>query len=129
MESMGTKASIFKTVVKVTMYFLLIFFIFYIGTKSYYFGKALFTDAGRDKAPGKDITVTVTNGASDNDVAAELVRTGVVESKLVFSVQCIMYDADFKAGTYTVNTSSSPEDIIQVLSAGNENDTAKNNAE
>ena len=115
---MGTKTNIFKTVVKVTIYFLLIFFMFFIGTKSFYFGKALFTDAGIDKAPGRDITVVIPPGSSNGDVAERLVDAGVIESKLVFGVQCILYDAEFKAGTYTLNTSSAPDDIIEVLSAG-----------
>lgn len=118
---MSTKANIFKNVVRVTIYFLLVFFMFFIGSKSFGFGKALFTDAGKDKAPGVDVPITILSGMSNGDVAEELERAGVIESKLVFEVQSILYKADFKKGVYTVNTSTSPEDLIEVLSAGENN--------
>ena len=72
---------------------------------------------GYNEKPGSDVTITVDSEESIMSVGSKLVDNGIIEDRLVFYVQTILYEGKFKAGTYTVNTSDSPEEIINILSA------------
>lgn len=116
---MGTTktSKIIKSLIRITIYILLVLLIFVLGTMSYNFGRDVFSDEGYEKAPGIEVVITVEPGDSIRDVADMLYNNGVIGNTNVFYVQALIYEADFKAGTYTVNSSSSGEDIIEMLSS------------
>lgn len=110
-------SKIIKPLIRITIYILLALLIFVLGTMSYNFGRNVFSDEGFEKAPGIDVVVTVESGDSIRDVAKMLYNQGVIGDMNVFYVQSFIYEADFKAGTYTVNSSSGGEEIIETLSS------------
>lgn len=122
---MHAKTKVLFPIIKITIYVLIVFFLVLLSTKSYSFGKAVFTDAGKDKVPGKDLNIAIENGSSKMDVANTLKSDGLIDNSYVFYVQSILYKASFKPGKYTLNTSSKPEDVIEALSAGSADNGAK----
>lgn len=106
-----------KLIFKTALFALLVLIIVILGTKSYNFGNAIFDNTGRDKAPGVDVEVVIAPGDSVSDVSAYLYRQKLIKDKTIFRIQSMIYEADFKPGTYTINSSSSGEDIISTLSA------------
>lgn len=116
---MGTTktSKIIKSLIRITIYILLVLLIFVLGTMSYNFGRDVFSDEGYEKAPGIEVVITVEPEDSIRDVADMLYNNGVIGNTNVFYVQALIYEADFKAGTYTVNSSSGGEDIIEMLSS------------
>lgn len=103
--------------IKVSIYAVLIAVLIILSAKGYKFGKDIFSEKGYDETPGTDVTITIDDGESSMSVAGELVKNGVVGDKLVFYIQSKLYGAKFIPGTYTVNSSESPEDIINKLSS------------
>lgn len=111
-----TSRNILNLSIKISIYALMLTLLIVLSTKGYGFGKAVFSEKGYEKAPGIDVSITVDSGESVMSVAQELVDLGVVKSKIVFFVQTKLYQGKFIPGTYTVNSSASPEDIIEILS-------------
>jgi UPF0755 protein len=111
-----TSGSIVSITIRTAVYVLLVAILVYIAGKGYDFGKNVFSEKGYEDSPGTDITVTIYQGESKMQVAEQLVDLGVVGDKMVFYVQSLLYQADYIAGTYTINSSSSAEDIIMYLS-------------
>ncbi len=113
-----TSKSIVSVSIRISIYVLLLTFLIVFAQRGYKFGVAVFTDKGVDDAPGKDVTVVVNSGDGSMEVARALESQGIIKDARVFFVQTILYSGKFKPGTYTINTSSSPDDIIEILSAG-----------
>lgn len=110
-------ADVFKSIIRVTVYVLFALLLIILGTMSYNFGRAVFSDEGYEKEPGIEVTVVIEQGEGIKEVTDKLYENGVIKDSKVFYVQSFIYQADFKAGTYTINTSASGEDIIETLSA------------
>lgn len=116
--SLNTKTSnILKSLIKITIYVLFALLLIVLGTMSYNFGKEVFSDEGYEKAPGMDVSVVIESGDGIKDVAQMLYDNNVIKDVKVFYVQALIYEADFKPGTYTVNNSSGGEEIVETLSA------------
>lgn len=114
MLSPKTEAMI-KTFIKVTVYFVVAAVLIMFGTFSYNFGKDVFADGGYEESPGTEIVVTIDSGDSKMDVAQKLYDSRVVEKKMVYYVQSIIYEAEYIPGTYTLNSSMDGESIIEML--------------
>ena len=82
-----------KTFIKVTVYFVVAAVLIILGTVSYNFGKDVFANEGYEEAPGTEIVVTIDSGDSKMDVAQKLYDNHVVEKKMVYYVQSILYEA------------------------------------
>lgn len=105
--------------VKMVVYILIVAATFELAKLGYETGEKVFSDKGYKEAPGKNISVTVTSDMSTMDVAKILEDKGIIEDKYIFFIQSFLYEGDFKEGKYKLNTSTSPEDIINILSSEN----------
>ena len=86
------------------------------GNKGFAFGESIFTpEAVSSKANGKDLLVIVEEGASDLDVARLLESKGLIKDYKVFLVQAKLYKAEMHPGTYTLNTSMTSEEMLELL--------------
>ncbi len=89
---------------------------YYFSLKAYDFGKVVFTENGVEEEPGEDVTITVPRGATTKEIATILKENGLIESVYAFMLQTFLYEGEYYAGTFELNTSMSPEDIIETLS-------------
>lgn len=101
---------------KMIVYIAIVILVFKLATFGFETGEKIFTDEGYKEEPGKNISVTVSNSMSTMEVAKLLEDKGIIEDKYIFYIQSVLYEADFKNGKYKLNTSSCPEDIINILS-------------
>lgn len=122
-----TSENMMRVSIKISVYTLLIVCLVLLAGRGYLFGKAIFSDKGYEKSPGTDIVITISEGESKMDVAKKLEDKGVVNDKIVFYVQSILYEGKFIPGEYTLNSSLSGEDIIEVLSTPVETETTEGN--
>ena len=104
------------SIVSVEIYSLLVVLVIISCIRGYRIGLKIFSEEGGQPSPGADVVIEVTSGDSTADVADKLLEKDVISDKFVFKIQTILYEGKFKAGSYTVNTSSSPEDVIAILS-------------
>lgn len=95
---------------------LVIIVLYDAGTKGFAFGQSIFTpSAVASEANGRDVIVIVEKDASDVDVAKLLESKGLIEDYKVFWIQTKLYEATLYPGTYTLNTSMTSEEMLQIL--------------
>lgn len=93
-----------------------IIFLYDAGVKGFAFGESVFTpDAVSSEENGKDMIVIVEEGASSLEVAKLLESKGLIEDYKVFLVQATLYQATMYPGTYTLNTSMTSEEMLEIL--------------
>lgn len=73
-------------------------------------------DRAMDSKDLSKIKYTVDENTTDAEVAAFLVENGMVESEMYYKLRAIIFDADYKPGTYEISPSYSTEKIINILS-------------
>lgn len=95
---------------------LVIIVLYHTGVKGYEFGQAVFSrEAVASEKNGKDMIVIVEKDASEADVAKLLESKGLVKDDKVFWLQAKLYKAELYPGTYTLNTSMTSEEMLQIL--------------
>lgn len=104
-----------KAIIKGTLYFVIAIILILLGTFGYNFGRDVFSDEGYEEDPGTEVVVTIESGDTLTSVAKKLYNDGVIAKKSVYYVQSLIYEADYKPGTYTLNSSMDGETIIETL--------------
>lgn len=84
--------------------------------KAYNFGLQIFHPVPVSGYPGKDMVVTVEEGDTEMDVAKRLESKGLISDAYIFFIQAKLYKADLYAGTYTLNTSMTSEEMLKKIS-------------
>ncbi len=71
-----------------------------------------------DQAPGRNITVTIEEGASNRDIAELMEENGLVEDWKLFyiQIQVSKYAKRLEPGTYTLSTAMKPREMMAVIS-------------
>ena len=71
------------------------------------------------EAPGTDSSSTVEETESVRDVAEKLEQAGLIRDAGLFVIQerLVGFKSGLQPGTYTLNTSQTPEEMIEILSA------------
>ena len=87
----NTSERMFKLSVTVAVYFVAVVMLVIVARSAYDFGLALFSDKGKDEAPGYDIAVTISSGESQKAIADKLQSKGVVKNSTVFYIQLKLY--------------------------------------
>ncbi len=102
--------------VRLILYALVILLLYEAVVQGYAFGHEVFFAESAEEAPGRDITITIEDGASVEDTAALLSRKGLIRNAVAFQIQSIFYDCrTVYPGTYTLNTSMTSKAILQKL--------------
>lgn len=92
-----------------------IFLLLYEGvTRGYAFGYEVFRPSPMAAPPGVDKVVTIEEDSA-SEVAAQLKRLGLIPNEIIFLIQDKFYDYKIYPGTYTLNTSMTSKDILQML--------------
>ena len=126
----GYKIAVFgaKGILRILIYILVGCSIFWLCKTAYFFGYSIFKQEAMAEAPGQAVTVVVPEGASAIEIGKILEKKGLVESPFMFTIQEYLstYHGDLKAGTYLLNTSMIPDEIMGILSgeeSGQSSDT------
>lgn len=85
------------------------------GKKGFEFGVSIFTPTTVEDAPGTDIQVVIKPGLDAMDVARLLEDKGIIADYRVFWLQSLLYECEIEPGEYTLNTSMTSENILEVI--------------
>lgn len=92
--------------------------LFYEGiTRGYKLGYDLFYGEAVEAAPGRDITVTIPEGASAAGVAEILEEKGLITDPFLFQIQEKFFSKKIYSGEFVLNTSMNNRELIRQLSA------------
>ena len=95
-------------------------FIFICG-KAFSFGNQIFSEEGMaSEGYGEDITITIPSGADASAVAEILYEEELIKNKWIFQIQSFLYEAEFAAGEYVLNTEYSGQKIVETLRPASE---------
>ena len=116
------------SVVKIVVIILVIMVVYRLGSMAYSYGERIFGEPPMESAPGTDIVITVGSEDSVRDIAENLKSAGLIRDAGLFVLQERLagYKEGFKAGTYTLNTSMTPEELIQTMAASSDEGDADN---
>lgn len=111
------------TIVRVALVILAAICIMKIAGKAYDFGYRIFAEEPMSAPPGRDINVVVTNGDSQSEIIQMLEDKGIIRDHMLFTIQkkLSLYKDDIKPGSYTLNTSMTTDEILEVI-VGKEDD-------
>jgi len=107
--------TVISIAVKIMLVVAVICLLVWGGKKGFEFGVSIFTPTTIEEAPGTDISVTIKSGSGAMDVGKLLEEKGLIEDYKVFWLQSILYEYEIGAGEYTLNTSMTSEDILEVI--------------
>lgn len=95
-------------------------------TKGYEFGREIFYASAMEAEPGQDKNITIDEGASIAGVAKLLKDKGLIANEYSFIIQAEFFNYKANPGSYTLNTSMTSRDILQMM---NENTEEKEDKE
>ncbi len=98
--------------------------IYRIGGYAYVYGYSIVSDAAVDESPGRDVSVTITSKMTVQDIAYLLEKKGLVEDATIFRLQLkfMQYDDKLEPGSYLLNTSMAPSEMMAVLAGESEDE-------
>lgn len=89
--------------------------IYYLAGEAYTFAYQVFGSQVVDSAPGRSITITVNEEDTMQDVAETLEQQEIIINRVSFTVRAVLTKKKVSPGTYTVNSSQSYAEILDVL--------------
>lgn len=117
MENKNTTRSVVFILIKIAVLALIVLAVVFIGKKAYEFGYDVFSEETVSDPPGKDVVVTIPDGYGAKDVGRLLEEKKLIPDGNVFRVQELLskYHNKIRAGTYTLNSSWTAEQILKVI--------------
>lgn len=83
--------------------------------RGYAFGHEIFYASAAEPAPGRDKTVTVKEGSDLIHTAGLLKDSGLITNEYSFIIQAGFFNYKAKPGSYTLNTSMTSREILQMM--------------
>ncbi len=113
-------STILSAIIKIAIAIWIVNFIYTKTLAAYDFGYRVFTEAPISPAPGRDVTISYTEGKSFKDLAKSLEEKGLVRDYKLAMVQMYAsaYKNTIKPGAYTLNTSMTTEEMMKAMSPG-----------
>lgn len=97
---------------------LVVFALTKLGSYAYQFGYRVFTEQPVDSGEGRDVVVQLDAGLDGGEVGEMLESKGLIRDGNLFAVQLRLssYKGKLKPGIYTLNTSMTAREMMQVMS-------------
>lgn len=122
MEGKEIAGAVFGTMVKIVVVAVVVMFVYRFSVTAYDFGFRLFSEEPMTLGEGVNISITVQEGESVREVADNLEENGLIRDAGIFYVQEKLsdYRGKISPGTYELNTSMTSEEMLEIMSAQEE---------
>lgn len=84
-------------------------------TRGYAFGHEIFYASAMEPEPGRDMVLVIPQGQPDQQTLETMKAVGLIRNELAVRIQKTFYDYEIYPGTYTLNTSMTSKEILQIL--------------
>lgn len=120
MEGRQVVGAVVGTVIKVVVTAVFLMFVYRYAVEAYNYGYRIFGEEPMDAEPGRDITVTIGEYDSTEDVAEMLVQRGLIRDAKLFVIQEKLsgLEEGLRPGTYDLNTAMTVEEMLEIFAAG-----------
>lgn len=121
MEGRQVVGAVVGTVIKVVVTAVFLMFVYRYAVEAYNYGYRIFGEEPMDVEPGRDVTVTIGEYDSTEDVAEMLVQRGLIRDAKLFVIQEKLsgLEEGLRPGTYDLNTAMTVEEMLEIFAAGN----------
>ncbi len=121
MEGRQIAGAVVGTVIKVVVTAVFLMFVYRYAVEAYDYGYRIFGEEPMDAEPGRDVTVTIEEHDSTQDVAEMLVQRGLIRDAKLFVIQEKLsgLEEGIQPGTYDLNTAMKVEEMLEIFAAGN----------
>ena len=121
MEGRQIAGAVVGTVIKVVVTAVFLMFVYRYAVEAYDYGYRIFGEEPMDAEPGRDVTVTIGEYDSTQDVAEMLVQRGLIRDAELFVIQEKLsgLEEGIQPGTYDLNTAMKVEEMLEIFAAGN----------
>ena len=112
------------TVTKVVVAAVVVMFIYRYAIGAYDVGYRLFGEKAIDPEPGREVSITVSQEDTPEDIGLMLEKKGLIKDGWLFTIHEKLYESEtgIAPGTYELNTAMTVEEMLEhmmVLSAEN----------
>ena len=111
------------TIIKIVVAAVIIVAVFRLAVYAYDFGFQVFADAPLSEGEGRTVSVVISEGLGNRELAKMLEQKGLVKDANVFYIYDLLSDyrkKDLKPGTYERSTAMNAEEMLEILCAGDE---------
>lgn len=125
MEAKQIIGAIISTIIRASLAIVVIYFIYHVGIESYNFGYRVFADVAMEISPGRDKDISIVEGKSTMEIGEILEDAGLIKDAKIFFVQEFLseYHGDLEPGIYTLNTSMTATEMMEIMAGKNEEET------
>jgi UPF0755 protein len=109
--------AISSTIIKIAIAAAVIMVVFRLAIYAYDFGFQIFADQPVSSGDGRTVSVVVSDGLSDRELAKLLEQKGLVNDANVFYMQLKLSDDEVVSGAYELNTAMTASEMITAMSA------------
>ncbi|MFI3236870.1 MAG: aminodeoxychorismate lyase [Lachnospiraceae bacterium] len=120
-NSMKTATMISKflgTIIQLLVLVMVLLVTYKAALSAYDFGYRVFGEPAVSEAPGRDVSFSITEDMTSEDIAEALEKAGLIRDVTIFSIQHKLssYEETLEVGDYILNTSMTNEEIMIILS-------------
>lgn len=110
--------TILGTIIKIALAVLIIFYVYKAATIAYDYGYRIFAEGPVSEEPGFDVDIAITSDKDVRDIGELLETRGLIRDGKLFVLQELLseYHGKIKEGAYTLNTSMTVEEMLEVMS-------------
>lgn len=115
----------------VLIFLMVVYGLYEIGLCSYNYGYRIFAEPPVTAGEGRDRLVQIKNSMSDSDIAKLLEEKGLIRDKWLFILQLKLsgYSGKLLPGRYTLNTSMTADEMMQMMSQEDTEETEQEKSE
>lgn len=120
--------TVIETVLKVLVSIVIVLFVYDAAVSAYDYGYRIFAEEPVAIAPGRDISVTITDGKNAKEIGEILEAKGLIRDAKLFHIQNMLsgYKDELRTGVYVLNTSMTSEEMMAIMAAVPEEETDDN---
>ena len=109
----------------VLLFLMVVYWLYQLGLRSYSYGYRIFAEPPVTAGEGSDKLVQIKNSMSDSDIAKLLEGKGLIRDQWLFVLQLKLsgYSGKLISGYYTLNTSMTADEMMQIMSQETAEDT------
>lgn len=89
--------------------------IYFIGIRLFDFGHKLFYEKPVEEGQGREVVFEIKQGDSEEVVAENLKKAGLIEDTIVFRFRAKIYKKKLKPNTYTLKTSMTIKNMLDIF--------------
>lgn len=118
--------SVVGAIIRVALIVLAVYAVYRGALLCYDYGYRIFTEPAISSGEGRTVTVAVTEDMSASDIGHLLENKGLIRDSRLFVLQYYLseYLKDVKPGIFELNTSMTVEEMMEIMSLGDDDDGA-----